>query len=88
MQQPDRFSDGLALKMLQALDRNLDELRCLQDEEVPDPIVIARIENARSLLNRASGLVASWPKAASAAAGQGPVAPFLPCDWRGNLGDM
>ena len=57
MQQPERFHEGLALEMLQALDRNLDELRCLQDEEVPDPIVIARIENARSLLNRASGLV-------------------------------
>ena len=57
MQQPNRFHHGLALETLEALNRNLDDLRRLQEEDVPDPVTIARIENARSLLNRASGLV-------------------------------
>ena len=57
MQQPDTFHHGLALETLEALNRNLDELRRLQEKDVPDPITIARIENARSLLNRAGGLV-------------------------------
>jgi hypothetical protein len=57
VQQADRFHDGLVLETLEALHRNLDALRRLQDEDVPDPVAIARIENARSLLNRASGLV-------------------------------
>ena len=57
MQHLDRFHHGLALETLEVLNRNLDELRRLQEEDVPDPITIARIENARSLLNRASGLV-------------------------------
>lgn len=53
----DRFPDTLVLETLAALNRNLDELHRLQAEDVPDPVTIARIQNARSLLNRASGLV-------------------------------
>jgi hypothetical protein len=52
-----QVQDRLVLEMLQALIRNLDDLDRLQSEEVPDPVAIAHIRNARSLLNRARGLV-------------------------------
>ena len=46
------LDDTLAL-----LSRKLDDLDRLQAEAVPDPVTTAHIRKARSLLNRASGLV-------------------------------
>ena len=52
-----QYQDRLVVETLAALNRNLDELDRLQAEDVPDPVATAHIRNARSLLNRASGLV-------------------------------
>lgn len=52
-----QYRDRLVLETLAALSRNLEDLDRLQAEEIPDPVIIAHIRNARSLLNRASGLV-------------------------------
>ena len=49
--------DTLVSETLAALSKNLDDLDRLQAEDVPDPVADALIRNARSLLNRASGLV-------------------------------
>ena len=50
--------DTLVLdETLAVLNRKLDDLDRLQSEAVPDPVTAAHIRNARSLLNRASGLV-------------------------------
>lgn len=52
-----QFHDTLVSETLAALSRHLDDLDRLQAEDVPDPVANAHIRNARSLLNRASGLV-------------------------------
>lgn len=50
--------DTLVLnETLAVLSRQLDDLDRLQSAAVPDPVTTAHIRKARSLLNRASGLV-------------------------------
>ena len=56
LQQFDGFHDRLVLETLEALDRNLEDLRCLQDDPQRDPVALARIAYAKSLLARAKSL--------------------------------
>jgi hypothetical protein len=52
------FPNRLATETLTAVARNLDALRHLEDEEIPDAVALATIDSARELLEKALLIVA------------------------------